>query len=299
MADQVDTSPRRDLTLAVIAFVIALVLWQMHGLAFLTYPLRLFVTMIHELGHGTTAVLTGGDFGGFRVESSGAGLALTSGGWRFLIIPAGYLGTAIFGAVLLFLANRSRKPGTIAIGLGFLIGILTLLYSGVRLSNLGLFEMIILAVVIMGALYLILTQQTDNGRYAGFGVLALSGLLLMGFTGENNALTVIVGLASALLLVYLGFRARRDMVLVTLYFLAFITGLHAITDSWVLLRIVTMPRSMMPHNDAASMANEYGGVAAFWALLWIVLDVIIFGSAVFYTLIKPWQQGKTISAQQT
>ena len=45
--------------------MIALVLWQMQGLFFLAYPFRLFVTMIHELGHGMAAVLTGGRFPAF------------------------------------------------------------------------------------------------------------------------------------------------------------------------------------------------------------------------------------------
>ncbi|MCD4686712.1 MAG: M50 family metallopeptidase, partial [Anaerolineae bacterium] len=96
-------NPRRDLALAAVAFMIALVLWQVQGLFFLTYPLRLFVTMIHELGHGMSAVLTGGEFLRFEVMERGAGLAYTSGGSRFIVIQAGYLGTAIFGATLLLL----------------------------------------------------------------------------------------------------------------------------------------------------------------------------------------------------
>ena len=79
---------RRDLALAMIGFVIALALLQMQGLSFLTYPFRLFVTMIHELGHGLAAVLTGGDFVRFEVTKYGAGLAYTTGGSRFAIIQA-------------------------------------------------------------------------------------------------------------------------------------------------------------------------------------------------------------------
>src|SRR5690606_13482858 len=46
------THPReRDLMLAFAAFAVAVLLWQLDGLSALTYPLRLFVTMIHELGH--------------------------------------------------------------------------------------------------------------------------------------------------------------------------------------------------------------------------------------------------------
>ena len=71
---------QRDLGLALAAFLIAFVLWQVQGLGVLLYPFRLFVTMIHELGHGTAAILTGGSFLRFEVSEQGAGLAYTSVG---------------------------------------------------------------------------------------------------------------------------------------------------------------------------------------------------------------------------
>ena len=96
-----------------------------------------------------------------------------------------------------------------------------------------------------------------------------------------------VGLASGLALVGIGLYGSRDLVVVVLTFLAFLTGLQAITDSWVLFKIVSLPDSLMPANDASSMAREFGGSAALWALVWIAVDVLIFGAAAYYTLIKP------------
>lgn len=278
---------RRDLALAVVAFMIALVLWQMQGLFFVTFPFRLFVTMIHELGHGVSAVLTGGSFLHFEITRRGAGLAYTSGGWRWVIIQAGYLGTALFGAVLLLLTHRTRQPGRVAIGVGALIGILTLAYSGMSLAKLGFLEMIPVIGVLGAALYLFLTQETDEGRYLGVIVGACGGLLLMMFAGGGNLLTILVGLASALLLIWIGLRGSRDTVIVVLTFLAFLTGLQAITDAWVLLKIVSLPSSMMPLNDASSMAHEVGGTASLWALFWMALDVAIFGTAVYFVFVKP------------
>lgn len=287
------TNHQRDLLLAFGAFAIAFILWQFQGLFFLVYPLRLFVTMIHELGHGLAAILTGGRFDHFEVTQRGAGTAYTLGGWRLAIIQAGYLGTAIFGAVLLILTNRVRKPGTVAIGLGIFIGILTALYSGVRLSHLSAIEMILVGAVMIGAVYLFLTQEADQGRYIGVGVAIFGALLLVTFTGQGNTvLTITVGMMSALLLIFIGYRASRDIVLFTLNLLAFVTGLNAITDAWVLFKIVSMPHSMMPANDAAHMADVAGGPAALWALVWIGLDILIFGSAVYVTLIAPLRQKK-------
>lgn len=79
MTKNMTRASQRDVGLAILAFLIAFVLWQMQGLFFLTYPLRLFVTMIHELGHGLAAILTGGSFLHYEVTRRGAGLAYTSG----------------------------------------------------------------------------------------------------------------------------------------------------------------------------------------------------------------------------
>jgi len=72
----------------------------------LGYPFRLLLTIVHELGHGTAALLTGGGFHNFVIAPNGSGVAYTMGGWRLVIIPAGYLGVAIFSAVLFRLGNN-------------------------------------------------------------------------------------------------------------------------------------------------------------------------------------------------
>ncbi|MBN1678701.1 MAG: M50 family metallopeptidase [Anaerolineae bacterium] len=281
------TGKYRDLILAFVAFLVAFVLWQVQGVSFVTYPFRLFVTMIHELGHGTSAIVTGGSFLRFEVSKHGAGLAYTSGGSRFVIIQAGYIGSALFGAALLFLTNRTGRPGSVAIGLGLLIGTLTLLYTGISLYNLNLIELVLVAVVIIVALYLILTRETDQGRYAGLMLVAAGCLMTMAFVSEDNLLTIVVGLVSALVLVLIGCFANRDITLVILNFLAFLTGLQAITDVWILLKIISLPSSMMPHNDATVMAHEVGGSATIWALVWITIDILVFGAAVYVSLIQP------------
>lgn len=283
---------RRDLALAMIGFVIALALLQMQGLSFLTYPFRLFVTMIHELGHGLAAVLTGGDFVRFEVTKYGAGLAYTTGGSRFAIIQAGYLGTALFGAALLYLTRRTRQPGRIAMGLGVLLAVLTLLYSGISLSRLGPLQLLAVSVVIIVALYLILTRETDQGRLTGLGAALLAGVMLLVFSSWDNSLTVVVGVGSGLALIALGLKGSRDVVVVILTFLAFLTGLQAITDAWMLLKIVSLPEGMMPLNDAASMSDAFGGPATLWALYWMALDVIVFGAAVYLTYIRPAQRAR-------
>jgi len=110
---------RRDgLMLLALASVLVYVLWNVEALSFLTYPLRLFVTYVHEAGHSIAALLTGGEVIGFRVNSDGSGLATTRGGSRVVILPAGYIGAAFFGAALFYLVNTTRAAKSIAIAVG-------------------------------------------------------------------------------------------------------------------------------------------------------------------------------------
>ena len=120
---------RRSFLLAVLAFLLVIVIWQLPQLNGLLYPFRFFVTSVHELGHGLAALLSGGQFLSYEVFGSGAGVASTSGGNPAVIIPAGYIGTALFGAVLLYLTNRTRFTKTVAVLLGVLFTVLTLLFA--------------------------------------------------------------------------------------------------------------------------------------------------------------------------
>lgn len=120
---------QRALVIALVAFLVVLVLWNVPQLDFILYPVRLFVTFVHESGHGLAAILTGGHFENFRVDPNTAGVALTSGGWRWLVLPAGYLGSALFGALLFYITNTVPYPRTISLVLAILVAAITLLFT--------------------------------------------------------------------------------------------------------------------------------------------------------------------------
>lgn len=120
---------RRALIAALIAFVVAFILWNTPALDFILYPLRLFVTFVHETGHGLAAILTGGSIARIQVFANGSGLAGTYGGARWLILPAGYLGAALFGAGLFVAANRVRHTRVIMTALGIFVGLIALVYT--------------------------------------------------------------------------------------------------------------------------------------------------------------------------
>lgn len=114
---------RRALLILPLAGLAVYLLWNVPDVGFLLYPFRLFVTYVHEAGHSLAALVSGGAVIGFQVFPNGGGVATTAGGARWLILPAGYLGAAAFGALLFYLTNTVRHTNWIAGGLGvFLIG---------------------------------------------------------------------------------------------------------------------------------------------------------------------------------
>lgn len=129
------TSRRRPLLISAAAFALALILWNVPQLDFLMYPLRLFVTFIHETGHGLAAMISGGRFVSFQVFESGAGVATTVGGSRALILPAGYLGAALFGAALFYIAHTVRNSRLVSLALGVGLALVTILYTGLLTGN--------------------------------------------------------------------------------------------------------------------------------------------------------------------
>lgn len=108
--------------------LLLLVLWQVPYLGIVVYPFRLFGTFVHELSHGLAALATGGRFERFTVSADLSGLAWSSGGLRFVIASAGYVGSAVFGGILILLAARGLSARTLLTALGVLLGLLCLMF---------------------------------------------------------------------------------------------------------------------------------------------------------------------------
>jgi hypothetical protein len=130
MADPAPTpeqARRHWLGLLVLAF--ALVgLWQVPWLGWVAWPFRLFGTFVHELSHGLAAIATGGRFQRFSVHADLSGLAWSAGGIRVIVSSAGYVGSAIFGGILIGLQARGWSPRTLLLWLGLAFGVLCLLF---------------------------------------------------------------------------------------------------------------------------------------------------------------------------
>ena len=127
----------------------------------LGYPLVLMSTLAHEMGHGMTAWLVGGEFRSFEMWSNGSGVAHTASSGRIasaLISAGGLVGPAI-AALFCFVMGRSMKLARVALfvlgaflvlalvlvvrnmfGVGFVLGaaavcLLVAVKGGARLSQ--------------------------------------------------------------------------------------------------------------------------------------------------------------------
>ena len=137
----------------IIAIIVLVGLLNFQEGRYILYPFTIFSTWVHELCHGITAVLLGGQIVSLHIYKDGSGLAYTTStgeNWkRVCIASAGYLGTATLGSIMLLIRRTRLGPtiGLISIGVGILIscilvvrnqfGLLSLPFIGIFLILAG------------------------------------------------------------------------------------------------------------------------------------------------------------------
>jgi hypothetical protein len=113
------TRPSRPL---LVAFLAALLLWNLPYGGFLLYPFKLLATWMHEMSHGIVMLVSGAGFSHLTIFRDTSGRAYSE--WMTgqfaagAIASAGYLGTSIVGAVLLVVGRTVRAGRRVLYGLG-------------------------------------------------------------------------------------------------------------------------------------------------------------------------------------
>ena len=121
------------------------------------YPIRLFVTFLHEFGHALGAVLTGGWVEEVQINQEGSGWTRTANGNRPVTIMGGYLGSALFGNLLFYIGARAKrlvKPMIILV-------VFSMLVTGFYWFNSLFTTGVLLA---FSAVLLLVAMKTDFGR---------------------------------------------------------------------------------------------------------------------------------------
>jgi hypothetical protein len=105
-------------------FALVVALWG----TFVVTPLKIFVVLLHEISHGLAAVLTGGSIVRIGINAEQGGVCYTAGGIRFLVTSAGYLGSMLWGALILVASSRVRAARIISLAIGAFLLLITLAY---------------------------------------------------------------------------------------------------------------------------------------------------------------------------
>jgi hypothetical protein len=195
------------------AFYIALwLLWWTP----VVYPLKIFVVLLHEISHGLAAVATGGTVDRILLDADQGGATYTRGGNPFVILSAGYLGSLLWGLLLIEVAGaRARRVRMALSALGVLVLIVAVFY--VR----NLFGFVFS--VLFGAA-LVVAARRLNGRQASYVLLAL---------GLTSALYALLDIQSDIL--------QRPHLPSDAYMLGRLTGVPTVVWGvvWTLIAVVT------------------------------------------------------------
>ncbi len=229
---------RPQLKLLLIATLITIALWFIPYAEYLVYPIRLFVTFVHEGSHVLAALLTGGAVESLTVSPDASGLVnfrYTSTFSQLITSSAGYLGSTAFGVLLLVSIRRALSARIVLAASAFFVGAMTLLFG------------------LLSPLWNVFSANVTFGSVA-FTV--ISGTLL------TLGLLAVARFANA--------RAAQFV----LSFLAVQCVLNALSDLKTVF-FASSPFANPMQTDAMNMANATGLPAIAWVLIWIGISVLM------------------------
>lgn len=98
-----------------IAIAIYLVLSYLPGVNILTKPVGILCTFLHEFGHAFFAIISGGSVHSLAVNVDESGVTTTSGGSPGLITMGGYVGSAVFGNLMIRFSTEKMSGNILKI----------------------------------------------------------------------------------------------------------------------------------------------------------------------------------------
>jgi hypothetical protein len=111
-ASPTDGPDRLELRTLAVALLASLLLWNLPFGGVLLYPFKLLATWLHELSHGLAMLITGAGFDHMVIYRDTSGLAYASSSvgpfGSGVIAAAGYMGTPLWGALLLVATPDAR-----------------------------------------------------------------------------------------------------------------------------------------------------------------------------------------------
>ncbi|OCK88119.1 uncharacterized protein K441DRAFT_590816 [Cenococcum geophilum 1.58] len=115
----------QKVTLGVIAAYVVLIalLWNLPYVRWSLWPFKMLVIAFHEFGHAITACCTGGRVKSISLDPREGGVTQMQGGISAITLPAGYLGSSLIGALLIFCGFNivASKFASIVLAVCFLL----------------------------------------------------------------------------------------------------------------------------------------------------------------------------------
>jgi hypothetical protein len=103
---------RRELRTVALALLVSLLLWNLPFGGVVLFPFKLFATWLHELSHGVAMLVTGAGLDHVLIYRDTSGLAYANSSvdaiGSAIIAAAGYMGTPLWGALLLVVTRDAR-----------------------------------------------------------------------------------------------------------------------------------------------------------------------------------------------
>ncbi|KAH0474090.1 MAG: uncharacterized protein KVP18_002055 [Porospora cf. gigantea A] len=212
-------------------------------------PLKLVAVFLHESSHALMTVITGGKVKGIEISENFGGFVKSSGGSRGLILSAGYVGSVLWGGF--FLVCTVTRPS---------------LYVGTVLYILA---------CVGAVLVLRIHDKTCCGCRVGYGIV----------------LRVIILLLAAIPAAFWALEENVDMpwlhgVSLLRICLLIIGSVTVMTATYDCLHDVLFKKYSDPNNksDAVMFAEEYGGAARCWGLLWSLISLAALAGSCFLIL---------------
>lgn len=172
----------QGVTLGIIAVYIVVIalLWNLPYVRWSLWPFKMLVIAFHEFGHAITACCTGGRVKSISLDPHEGGVTHMTGGISAITLPAGYLGSSLIGALLIFCGFNivASKIASIALGVCFL---LTLWWA--RKDWLTIVT-VLLAVGLLVACWFI--AHAEPLRFVVVSAIRMAPLLLVDFANMNR-----------------------------------------------------------------------------------------------------------------
>jgi len=163
VGDTLQPNSTQRITLFVIAgyALFILIAWNLWGLRHVIYPFKLLTVAFHEFSHAIVGKCTGARIESITLDPNEGGLTKMRGGIRACTLPAGYLGSSLIGALLIFAGFDTVASKVASIVLAVML-LITLWWARNWLTR----GVVVIAIGVMVALWFI-----DHGSPLRFYVL--------------------------------------------------------------------------------------------------------------------------------